>query len=148
MHGEIVTSQRNLHGPLFMRQSNNSHAYPSRPFIAMSHFLALDETFESRPALTLTRSRMELAGGTGGGGGGPQGPGEQPGILRLLIHDRPICQPQKVVGSVLWSQPLHPLSPTLHRRGLRGEIPYKRAMMRTMVHILATASAEVSAWIP
>ena len=66
MHGEIVTSQRNL-GP-FSRQSNESHVYPSRPFIAMSYFisfeplivrvsmllplcrLALDETFSSRPA--------------------------------------------------------------------------------------------------
>ena len=40
MHGEIVTSQRNL-GP-FSRQSNESHAYPSRPFIAMSYFLSFE----------------------------------------------------------------------------------------------------------
>ena len=32
MHGKIVTSERNP-GP-FWRQSNKSHAYPSRPFIA------------------------------------------------------------------------------------------------------------------
>ena len=38
MHGEVVTSQRNL-GP-FSRQSNESHAYPSRPFIAMSYFIS------------------------------------------------------------------------------------------------------------
>jgi len=47
--------------------------------------LALDETFLSRPALTLTRSRMELAGGPGGGGGGErQVPGQQPG--ESLFH--------------------------------------------------------------
>ena len=41
MHGEIVTSQRNL-GPLLLRQSNESHAYPSRPFTAMSHFISCE----------------------------------------------------------------------------------------------------------
>jgi hypothetical protein len=34
------------------------------------------------PLLTLTRSRMELAGGPGGGG--PQGPGQQPGESPIL----------------------------------------------------------------
>lgn len=66
MHGEIVTSRKEILD--LLRQSNESHAYPSRPFIAMSHFisfeplivpvstmllplcrLALDETFLSRP---------------------------------------------------------------------------------------------------
>ena len=76
MHGKIVTSQRNL-GP-FSRQSNESHAYPSRPFIAMSYFISFEplivpvyapcsclyavllSTRHSNhdPLLTLTRSRM------------------------------------------------------------------------------------------
>ena len=84
--------QRNL-GP-FSRQSNEPHAYPSRPFIAMSHFisfeplivpvyapcLCLDAALLSTrrsnhdPLLTLTRSRMTA----GGGGGEVQGPGESP----------------------------------------------------------------------
>ena len=86
MHGEIVTSQRNL-GPLLLKQSNESHAYPSRPFIAVSHFisfeplivpvsmllprcrLALDETISSRPCHML--SHGILAVGAGGGPGQP-----------------------------------------------------------------------------
>ena len=40
MHGEFVTSQRNP-GP-FLRQSNESHAYPSGPFIAMSYFISFE----------------------------------------------------------------------------------------------------------
>ena len=29
-------------GPLLLRQSNESHAYPSRPFIAMSYFISFE----------------------------------------------------------------------------------------------------------
>ena len=77
MHGEIVASQRNL-GP-FSRQSNESHAYPSGPFIAMSYFISFEpliipvydrciclfavllSTRHSHhdPLLTLTRSHMK-----------------------------------------------------------------------------------------
>ena len=40
MHGEIVTSQRNLR-PL-LKQSNESHACISRPFIAMSYLISIE----------------------------------------------------------------------------------------------------------
>ena len=41
MHGEIVTSEHK-EIPDLLKQSNESHAYPSRPFIAMSHFLSFE----------------------------------------------------------------------------------------------------------
>jgi len=41
MHGEIVTSQRNP-GPLLLKQSDESHAYPSSQFIPMSHFISFE----------------------------------------------------------------------------------------------------------
>ena len=40
LHGEIVTPQEIV--DLFSTQSNESHAYPSRPFIAMSHFISFE----------------------------------------------------------------------------------------------------------
>ena len=105
MHGEIVTSQINL-GPLLLRQSDESHAYPSIPFIAMSHFLSFEPLIipvyarclclyavllsrhsHHDPLLTLTRSCMTTGGaGAGEGGGGEaQVPGQQPGEI-LILH--------------------------------------------------------------
>ena len=72
MHGEIVTSlPKEILG--LLKQSNESHAYPSRPFIAMPYFISFEHLIvpvsvlppRSRRdilittlLLTLTRTRM------------------------------------------------------------------------------------------
>ena len=53
----MATSQRNL-GP-FSRQSNESHAYPSRPFIAMSNFISFEPLIVP-VSMPLPRCRLAL----------------------------------------------------------------------------------------
>ena len=96
-----------MHGEMdLLKQSNESHAYPPRPFIAMSYFISFEpliipvyaRCFCLYAVLLLTRHSHHdpasdshtlshdnlVAGGPGGGGGQGQVPGQQPGESLIL----------------------------------------------------------------